>query len=109
MFSILAFAVLIRAGLYPPELPSVNLDIDVVYRKGLPWLVQACVRTFEPVDKRARAAARRAFRYIVSHIYRHHGPEGALARSVGTGSMVFWVVAVLAAYLVLSLTSFLRI
>ena len=109
MFSILAFAVLIRAGLYPPELPSLNLDVDVVYRKGLPWLVQACVRTFEPVDKRAREAALRAFRYIVSHIYRHHGPEGALARSVGTGSMVFWVVAVLAAYLVLSLTSFLRI
>ena len=109
MFSLLAFAFLMRTGLYPPELPSVNLDFDVVYRKGLPWLIRAFVRTFGPIDKRVRAAALRAFRYVVGYIYRHHGPSGALARSVGTGSMVFWAVVMLTAYLVLSLTSFLRI
>ena len=109
MFSILAFTFLMRTGLYPPELPSENLDFDIVYRKGLPKLAAFCLKTFGPVDRRVRDAFLRAFRYVVSHIYRHHGPTGALARSVGTGSMVFWMVAILGAYLVLSLTSFLRI
>jgi multicomponent Na+:H+ antiporter subunit D len=106
MFSILAFTFLMRTGLYPPELPSVNVDFDIVYRKGLPRLAVFCLRTFGPADKRVREAFLRAFRYVVGHIYRHHGPDGALARSVGAGSMVFWVVAMLAGYLVISLTTF---
>ncbi|HEX9768112.1 MAG TPA: Na(+)/H(+) antiporter subunit D [Kiloniellales bacterium] len=106
LFAMLAFVFLMRTGLYPPELPSVNLDFDVVYRKGLPRLVAAFIRTFEPVDRGARRALLRLFRYVAGHIYRHHGPSGALARSIGAGSMVFWVVAMLAGYLVLSLTSF---
>ncbi|MDX1422531.1 MAG: Na(+)/H(+) antiporter subunit D [Kiloniellales bacterium] len=106
MFSILAFTFLMRTGLYPPELPSVNLDFDVVYRKGLPYLVAAFVRTFAPLDQRARQAMLRLFRFVVDHIYNHHGPSGALARTVGAGNMVFWAVAMLAGYLVISLTSF---
>ena len=106
LFAMLAFVFLMRTGLYPPELPAVNLDFDVVYRKGLPRLVAAFIRTFEPIDRGARRALLRLFRYVAGHIYRHHGPSGALARSIGAGSMVFWVVAMLAGYLVLSLTSF---
>ncbi len=106
LFAMLAFVFLMRTGLYPPELPSVNVDFDVVYRKGLPHLVRAFVRTFGPADKRAREVMLRLFRYVASHIYRHHGPAGALARSVGAGSMVYWVVVMLAGYLVISLTSF---
>jgi len=106
MFSILAFVFLMRTGLYPPELPSVNVDFDVIYRKGLPRLVAAFVRTFGPVDQAVRRAMLRFVRAFMSHIYRHHGPSGALARSVGAGSMVFWVVAMLGGYLLISLTSF---
>jgi multicomponent Na+:H+ antiporter subunit D len=41
--------------------------------------------------------------YAVAHsIYRHHGPQGALARSWPTGSMAFWTTVLLAAFLVLS-------
>jgi len=106
LFAMLAFVFLMRTGLYPPELPSVNVDFDVIYRKGLPRLVRAFVRTFGPVDQAARRAMLRFVSAVVNHIYRHHGPSGALARSVGSGSMVFWVVAMLAGYLVISLTSF---
>ena len=104
--SALAVTWLVRTGLYPPEMRSVNLDFDVTYRTGLPLLTAAFVRTFGPIDQGARRAMLRLFRTIVNHIYRHHGPEGALARSVGAGSMVLWAVAMLAGYLVISLTSF---
>ena len=41
MFSALAFAVLIRYRIYPPELKSTNLDFDWLYRKGMPALIGA--------------------------------------------------------------------
>ena len=37
-FSALAFSVLIRTGLYPPELKAVNLDSDWVYRRLAPLI-----------------------------------------------------------------------
>ncbi|AEI15846.1 NADH dehydrogenase (quinone) [Flexistipes sinusarabici DSM 4947] len=35
LFSALAFTLLLRSGIYPPEIRSVNLDADLVYRKVL--------------------------------------------------------------------------
>ena len=39
MFSALAFTVLMVKGIYPPELRSVNLDTDWIYRRLLPRIV----------------------------------------------------------------------
>ena len=102
MFSIMAFIWLMRTGLYPPEMRSVNLDFDIVYRKGLPALVRWIMRTFGPVDRRFRQGVLQAVRRTFDQIYRHHGPAGVLGRTVGAGSMVFWVVAMLVTYLLIS-------
>ncbi len=40
-FSMLAFAFLMRSGIYPKELRSTNLDFDVVYRRWIPGLFRA--------------------------------------------------------------------
>lgn len=104
LFSALAFTWLMRTGLYPPEMRSVNLDFDVVYRKGLPAVTRAILRTFGPLDRRIRGAALDALGGVIDQIYRHYGPYGALARSVSVGNMVFWVMVMLAGYLVISLT-----
>ncbi len=100
LFAMLAFVTLWRTGLYPPELPAVNLDFDVVYRKGLPALAAALVRTFSPLDRRLRQAGRQAIAGLADQLQRRHG----LARTVGAGGMVFWVLVMLAGYLVLALT-----
>lgn len=39
IFAGIAFIAMVRLGLYPPELPRVNLDFDVVYRRWLPTFV----------------------------------------------------------------------
>jgi len=39
-FSALAFTLLILSGIYPPEQRYVNLDIDWIYRKGVPLLLK---------------------------------------------------------------------
>jgi len=101
LFAALAFVWLKRSGLYPRALRSVNVDVDVVYRKGLPALARGFVRTFGPIDRAARLLALRAFRRVVSQIYRHHGPAGALARTANAGNMAFWVIVMLAGYLVI--------
>jgi multicomponent Na+:H+ antiporter subunit D len=95
MFSALAFTWLMRTGLYPPELRSVNLDFDVTYRKGLPALVRAFVGTFGPIDQRARRALLGLFRRVVDEVFRHHGPQGMIARTLPPGLTVLWVAVLL--------------
>lgn len=103
LFSALAFVWLMRTGHYPPELRSTNLDFDVVYRKGIPMLLQKLITVIRRIDQEVRLYVMRLFHRGVTQIYRHHGPGSSLARSLGAGSMVFWVLAMLAAYLVVSL------
>jgi multicomponent Na+:H+ antiporter subunit D len=40
MFAGLAFVVLMKLGIYPPELPAVNVDSDWIYRKAAPEVVR---------------------------------------------------------------------
>jgi len=103
LFSALAFTWLMRSGVYPPELRSTNLDFDVTYRMGLPALARWLVGIFLPVDQAIRQSAVRAFHRVVYGIYRYSGPGGSLARTLGAGSMVFWVLAMLVGYLLISL------
>jgi len=35
LFAILAFYLMLKGGVYPPELKAINLDLDWLYRKGL--------------------------------------------------------------------------
>ncbi len=99
-FAMLAFAVLVRTGLYPAELPSVNLNTDWIYRRALPklydWLLQMGTRL------RAGTLARlqRRLERFISQVYRHHGPEGVMARTWTTGSTVLWVALLLGGYLI---------
>lgn len=103
LFSALAFTWLMRSGVYPPELRSTNLDFDFIYRKSLPALVHWIVQSFRPIDLGTRKWIHKVFRRIVAGIYHHSGPGGALAQTLGAGGMVFWVLTMLALYLLLSL------
>ena len=103
-FAALAFVWMIRSGVYPQELPSINIDFDISYRKGLPAFAHWVRRTFGPADRAVRHGLIGACTRFVNQIYRHHGPAGALARSASAGSMAFWIIVVLAAYLAISLS-----
>ena len=101
LFSALAFAWLKLTGLYPPELRATNVDSDVIYRKGLPALVSGFLTAFGPLDRGVRRGGVALVRRAIAGVFRHHGPEGVLARTIHAGNMVMWVVVLLAAYLVL--------
>nr|CEL17511.1 NADH-ubiquinone oxidoreductase chain L [Kibdelosporangium sp. MJ126-NF4] len=86
----LAFTVLIRTGRYPPEIRSVNLDFDVVYRRALPsaWMATArtATRLRGQISTPVGSGARR-LRAAVSTALRPHGP---IAAPWSTHLMVWW-------------------
>tara|TARA_R110002167_G_scaffold4648_4_gene21949 strand:+ start:30923 stop:32617 length:1695 start_codon:yes stop_codon:yes gene_type:complete len=94
-FSALAFTWLKLSGIYPPELRSVNLDADWLYRRGLPVAASRARTLASPWDHRLRgeslALASRALRILS----RHHGRQGVMARSWPVGRMVLWVTVLL--------------
>ena len=95
IFAGFAFALLIRRGLYPAELRSINLDLDWLYRRFLPSLVGIIAhQTRHAWRGLARLANYRIERTLVL-VYRAHGPQGALARTWPTGSMVLWIAVLL--------------
>ena len=100
-WSALAFAWLNWVGLYPPELRSVNLDSDWLFRRFVPRMFGPVTRAFgggwitmlDQLGRRATAT--------VQTVHRHHGPQGILERTWPTGSMALWVAILLAMILLL--------
>ena len=101
MFSALAFSVLMRTGLYPPELRSTNIDSDWVYRRMFPALLRFIGDAVSQMHLRALLRAQVRLKRFIATVYRHHGPQGALARTWPTGSTVLWVAILLCVTLIL--------
>ncbi|HOW74398.1 MAG TPA: Na(+)/H(+) antiporter subunit D [Candidatus Competibacteraceae bacterium] len=99
-WSALAFSVLVRSGIYPPELRSVNLDFDWAYRKLLPAVA---VRVWDGLDRAWTCltdTVERQVKAVIQFLSLHHGLHGQLAVTWPTGSMVLWAVLLLGACLV---------
>jgi multicomponent Na+:H+ antiporter subunit D len=100
--SALAFTILMRTGIYPPELRSTNLDFDWVYRRLGAGMALAIARGSTLLWQRLTAAAAGRLRGVQALIERYHRPGGVLARTWQTGSMALVTTIMLAAYLILS-------
>ena len=101
-FSALAFCWLKLAGLYPPELPGINIDAEWSYRKALPALARWVLAIGGPARSSALSRAERRLERMLVQIYRHHGPAGVLARTLSTGNTVLWIAVLLGLTLLMS-------
>ena len=101
VFSAAAFAWLKISGIYPPELHATNIDVEWFYRRLAPRAVQRVGRLVSSTGDVAARALRGGNKSLMRSVFRHYGPEGTLARTWPTGSMVLWVAVLLAASLVL--------
>ncbi len=101
VFSALAFAVLMRTGIYPPELKSINIDFDWTYRRLGPAVAAALTRMCSAALALGARAANAGASHVVAAVRFHHGPQGVLARTRPTGSMALWAVMLLLVYLLL--------
>jgi len=99
VFSALAFSVLMRTGIYPPEKHSVNLDFDWSYRRLGVRLADVGVAAVAALQAAAAAGWRRAALRVGGWLHGAHGADGVLARTWTTGGMALWVALMLAGYL----------
>ena len=101
VFSAAAFAWLKISGIYPPELHATNIDVEWFYRRLAPRAVQRVGRLVSSTGDAAARVLRGGNKSLMRLVFQHYGPEGTLARTWPTGSMVLWVAVLLAASLVL--------
>jgi len=100
-FSALAFTWLKLAHIYPPELRSVNLDAEWIYRRYIPDRVHSMLQILRPLDRQLRKRGLAFVQVGCLGLARHHGAYGVLARTWPIGLMVIWVAVLLGFSLVL--------
>lgn len=98
----MAFTVLMRTGLYPPELRSVNLDADVVYRRLLPMVWIRGLLGLAQLRDRLRPQVEVGWSVVASHVARPLRADGGLGSPWSTSGMVRWVVLLLGIVLLIS-------
>jgi len=100
-FSALSFAVLIKLGFYPVQSKSTIIDTDWIYRRLAKAVVALITNVALTLHSNLFEVTILRARRLVDQLYKHHGPQGILARTWPTGSMVLWVAIFLGIYLLL--------
>lgn len=102
-FSAMAFVWLNLKNMYPPELRSTNLDVDWVYRKLAPSIIQRGAGSVYSAYVASENAAINSLKNIVAGSYDSQTgkPKGYFAKLWPTETMVVWVAVLLVGYLVL--------
>jgi multicomponent Na+:H+ antiporter subunit D len=101
VFSALAFAVLMRTGIYPAELRSVNLDFDWLYRRGAFTVVSRAAAFTSARIRELGAIAARVTAWLLAQGERTTWAGRFIARSQSTATMALWMMVMLVSYLVL--------
>ena len=103
LFAALAFALLFRSKLYPPELEKLNLDTDVVYRKWAPAALRRVGASLLELYDIFCTDSKRLIAHIVGRVSRYHAPNSVLGEPWPTGISAIWAAILLAGFLVLGL------
>ncbi len=100
-FAALAFIWLKLTGIYPPELRSVNLDAEWLYRRVAPRLLRNIGGAIADIDRGVRWLAMRFVEGTIAAAVRLCGPHALSARSWPTGASTVWIAVLLGATLVI--------
>ncbi|WP_457650540.1 Na(+)/H(+) antiporter subunit D [Profundibacter sp.] len=105
LFALLAFGILMRTGIHPPEVRAINLDTDWTYRWLLPRIIRKVSAVVSAIWSGTLGFLNQRVKNIITGLYHSHGPEGRMASSWPTGSMVIWISVLLGATLIVSFFS----
>lgn len=103
-FSALAFVWLNLQGVYPPELRSLNVDAEWIYRRFMPRLLQNIFAWAWQLDKSMRNSFISRLNIFFDYIAQLHYPIGRAFSIRPIGNMVMWVAILLAVYMWLLLS-----
>jgi len=103
IFALLAFVVLMKTGLHPPEIRATNIDSDVVYRKVIPSIMPMLLSAVVAANAGLRRYALAALASLGTGIERIARPGAPLARGWSVASMMFMVVILMCVVLMFNL------
>lgn len=86
--ALLAFILLYRTGVHPPELRATNLDTDVVYRKWVPGLLGYVAMLVINIFTNITGLINKTAVRFIKRLHHSHGPDGQRAASWPSGAMV---------------------
>ena len=98
-FSALAFMWLKLSGRYPPELKSVNLDADWLYRRVASRAALGVARAGWAIRSAVVEVVGAGVGSAIGTARRHMGHTGVMARTWPTGTSVIWVAILLGLFL----------
>jgi len=101
-FSALAFVWLNLKGRYPPELPSINIDAEWIYRQWCPKQLTTLFSLIWKVDNAIREISINYIKRLINLAFHYNNPTGLFSQTKMTGTMVMWVVILLFMYLLFS-------
>lgn len=100
-FSALAFAVLQLTRIYPPELPSTNIDSDWIFRKLLPKCSRICTKLWMRLKTVFSQVFCKVFiNMVLKTVKSHHGKDGLFSKSWSISSNSTIVIGLLIFYLI---------
>ncbi|MCX8232001.1 MAG: proton-conducting transporter membrane subunit, partial [Alphaproteobacteria bacterium] len=79
---------------------TVSLDVDWLYRRLAPAIVRWISRDLQELTEGVFGGTRAQLTAIVDSVAHYHGPTSLLARTLPPGQTVFWVLVILASFLV---------
>jgi multicomponent Na+:H+ antiporter subunit D len=100
-FSALAFVWLKLAHIYPPELKSVNIDAEWIYRKLFPKAIYKISNVFNAFYTMLEFKVERLGQSTQSAATQFFGAKGFLSNFRSLGGMVMWVAVILSTSLFL--------
>ena len=81
----MAFTMLMRSGIYPPELRSTNLDFDWLYRRAAPAVASGAIKFVGAGLRLGSHAVLAQLNKTHALVVSLHGPSGLLARALTSG------------------------
>jgi len=100
-FSALAFVWLKLAHIYPPELKSVNLDAEWIYRKLFPKAIYGVVNVWSSFYGSVQVQSGQLLQTGKIFTVKFFGADGFLSNFRSIGGMVMWVAVILSTSLFL--------
>jgi multicomponent Na+:H+ antiporter subunit D len=102
LFAALAFAIMFRKGIYPPELRATNIDTDVVYRKLLPAAIRGGLRHGNAAFTAAKRVVMGGVWAVVDTIRRTHTPPSLMGEPWAASATAGWAAAILGLFLLMA-------
>ena len=102
-FALLAFTVIMKLGLHPPEIRAINLDSDWIYRRYLPKIINNCGAYLGKFNMWRNTRLEINIRSLEQKLFGLFGPTASFARVFSNGSMILWVAVMFVGALIITL------